>query len=226
MIGTYAVLAFFVFFALYPISQIVTVSLRSGDRLLSTSLAFHSRECIALPITAPLFADTAFLTWLRNSALVALRRDRSPAWRWPPSGATRSPGIAFPRTGFGAPERVCSSRRCFRPRCCLLPLYLVLIKLQLINSFLGVVLIYTATALPFLPVATEGLLRHDPDLAGGGRGHRRLHALADVPARDPAALHAGYRHHGAILIHDGVERIRRGRPCACRTPPCSRCPWA
>src|SRR5207245_4998393 len=31
----------------------------------------------------------------------------------------------------------------------LLPLYLILIKLSLINSYLGVVVIYTATALPF-----------------------------------------------------------------------------
>ena len=31
----------------------------------------------------------------------------------------------------------------------LLPLYLILIKLSLINSYLGVVIIYTATALPF-----------------------------------------------------------------------------
>ena len=31
----------------------------------------------------------------------------------------------------------------------LLPLYLILIKLSLINSYLGVIIIYTATALPF-----------------------------------------------------------------------------
>jgi len=31
----------------------------------------------------------------------------------------------------------------------LLPLYLILIKLGLINSYLGVIIIYTATALPF-----------------------------------------------------------------------------
>ncbi len=31
----------------------------------------------------------------------------------------------------------------------LLPLYLILIKLSLINSYLGVIIIYSATALPF-----------------------------------------------------------------------------
>jgi arabinogalactan oligomer/maltooligosaccharide transport system permease protein len=31
----------------------------------------------------------------------------------------------------------------------LLPLYVVLIKLQLLNSYLGIIIIYTATALPF-----------------------------------------------------------------------------
>jgi hypothetical protein len=31
----------------------------------------------------------------------------------------------------------------------LLPLYLILIKLHLLNSYLGVIVIYTATALPF-----------------------------------------------------------------------------
>src|SRR5690606_33061031 len=40
MAGAYAVLVAFAFLAVYPITRIVTISLRPGDQLLSTSLAF------------------------------------------------------------------------------------------------------------------------------------------------------------------------------------------
>ena len=145
MIGTYVVLVLFGFFALYPISQIVTVSLRSGDRLLSTSLAFLPENASFANYRA-LFADTAFLTWLRNSALVAFAVTVTGV------ALASIGGYALSRHRFRGRAGVLSGlliTQMFPATMLLLPLYLVLIKLQLINSFLGVVLIYTATALPF-----------------------------------------------------------------------------
>ena len=145
MIGTYVVLVLFGFFALYPISQIVTVSLRPGDRLLSTSLSFIP-ENASLANYRALFADTAFLTWVRNSTLVALAVTITGV------ALASIGGYALSRHQFRGRATVLSGllvTQMFPATMLLLPLYLVLIKLQLINSFLGVTLIYTATALPF-----------------------------------------------------------------------------
>lgn len=145
MIFTYGVLALFTFYALYPISQIVTVSLRPGDRLLSTSLAFIP-ENATFDNYVKLFTETKFLQWMGNSALVALAVTITGV------ALASTGGYALSRYRFRGRSSVLSGllvTQMFPATMLLLPLYLVLIKLQLINSYLGVVLIYSATALPF-----------------------------------------------------------------------------
>lgn len=145
MIFTYSVLALFTFYALYPISQIVTISLRPGDRLLSTSLAFIP-ENATFDNYLKLFTETKFLQWLRNSALVAFAVTITGV------ALASTGGYALSRHKFRGRSSVLSGllvTQMFPATMLLLPLYLVLIKLQLINSYIGVVLIYTATALPF-----------------------------------------------------------------------------
>jgi arabinogalactan oligomer / maltooligosaccharide transport system permease protein len=64
------VLAVFAFIAVYPITQIITISLRPSDRLLSTSLALipegDARKLPDAPVD-----ETPFLRWMANSLLVA-----------------------------------------------------------------------------------------------------------------------------------------------------------
>ena len=70
-IGAYAVLVLFAFIALFPVSRILTISLRPGDRLLSTSLELiPANATLANYVT--LLTETDFLRWLLNSSLVAL----------------------------------------------------------------------------------------------------------------------------------------------------------
>ena len=66
-------LALFVFtaFALYPISRIVTIALRPGDQLLSSSLAFIPRGATLANFRTLIF-ETQFLRWLGNSLLIAI----------------------------------------------------------------------------------------------------------------------------------------------------------
>ncbi len=148
MIGrvlTYVGLGLFTLYALYPVSQIFTISLRPGNRLLSTSLALIP-EGATLENFRVLFTKTDFLRWVGNSLLVAT--------------AVTITGVILASTGAYA-----LSRHRFRGRTktlnallvtqmfpatmVLLPMYLLLIALGLINSYLGVIIIYTATALPF-----------------------------------------------------------------------------
>src|SRR6266849_10341197 len=68
---THAVLVVFAIIAVYPIIQIVTISLRPSDKLLSTSLEII-RDVATLKSYVNLFTTQPFLLWMRNSALISL----------------------------------------------------------------------------------------------------------------------------------------------------------
>lgn len=145
IIGTYAVLIIFAAISIYPVSRIVTISLRPGDQLLSTSLALIP-DGASLRNYVHLLTETQFLRWMLNSLLVSL--------------VVTVTGVAFASTaGYGLSRYKFAGKgamlsgllvtQMFPATMLLLPLYVVLIKLHLLNSYLGIVIIYTATALPF-----------------------------------------------------------------------------
>jgi len=142
---THAFLVFFALATVYPILQIVTVSLRPGDQLYSTSLALIPPRATLDAYRIMLF-EKPFLRWMLNSFLVsvavtifgvtlastsayAFSRFRFPGWR---AGL-----YAFLLTQM------------FPATMTMLPLYVLLQKLGLINTYVGLVVAYTATALPF-----------------------------------------------------------------------------
>ncbi|MDL1893059.1 sugar ABC transporter permease, partial [Sphingobacteriales bacterium CHB3] len=143
--ATYIVLIIFCVIAVYPILQVVTISLRPSDRLLSTSLEIIP-ENATFDDYVKLFTDQPFLLWLWNSILV--------------SGVVTVTGVvlaamtgyAFSRFHFiGKKFGLLSllTTQMFPATMLLLPLYIMLIKLGLINTYFGVIIIYSATALPF-----------------------------------------------------------------------------
>lgn len=143
--ASYAVLIAFSLLAVYPVTRIITISLRPGDRLLSTSLDFIP-DGATLDNFRVLLTETQFLRWMLNSTLVAL--------------VVTVTGVAFASTAGYALSRYKFTGRgsmlsgllvtqMFPATMLLLPLYVVLIQLQLLNSYIGIVIIYTATALPF-----------------------------------------------------------------------------
>jgi arabinogalactan oligomer/maltooligosaccharide transport system permease protein len=142
---TYIVLIGFAVIAVYPVLQVVTISLRPADRLLSTSL-----EIIPANATwrnyIELFRDRPFLTWMENSLFVSLVVTVTGVV------LAAMTGYAFSRFRFiGKNIGLLSllTTQMFPATMLLLPLYIMLIKLGLINTYLGVIIIYTATALPF-----------------------------------------------------------------------------
>ncbi len=142
---SYAALFFFTLFALYPISRIVTIALRPGDQLLSSSLALIPHGATLANFRTLIF-DTPFLRWLGNSTLIALVVMITGV------ALASTAGYALSRFRFLGRSSTLNGllvTQMFPATMLLLPLYLILIKLSLINSYLGVIIIYSATALPF-----------------------------------------------------------------------------
>ena len=144
-VGGYAVLTLFAFIAVFPILNIITVSLRPSDQLLQRSLALIP-EGASLNNFRVLLHETAFLRWLGNSLLVSLVVTVTGV------ALASTAGYALSRFRFKGRKGALSGilvTQMFPATMLLLPLYIVLVRLGLINSYLGIVVIYTATALPF-----------------------------------------------------------------------------
>lgn len=142
---SYLTLLLFTIFALYPITRIITIALRPGDQLLSTSLAFIPAGATFASFRV-LLTETPFLRWLVNSTAIALAVTVTGV------ALASTAGYALSRFRFAGRGSILNGllvTQMFPATMLLLPLYLILIKLSLINSYLGVIIIYTATALPF-----------------------------------------------------------------------------
>ncbi len=142
---SYFALFVFTLFALYPISRIVTIALRPGDQLLSSSLALFPHGATLANFRIRIF-ETPFLRWLGNSTLIAVTVTLTGV------ALASTAGYALSRFRFLGRSSTLNGllvTQMFPATMLLLPLYLILIKLSLINSYLGVIIIYSATALPF-----------------------------------------------------------------------------
>lgn len=144
-IATYAVLGVAALIAVYPVLRIITISLRPGDQLLSTSLAIIP-ENYTFGNYVELLTETGFLRWMLNSLIVSFVVTVTGV------ALASTSGYALSRYKFRGKSPMLQGllvTQMFPATMLLLPLYVMLIKLQLLNSYLGIVVIYTATALPF-----------------------------------------------------------------------------
>lgn len=143
--ASYAVLVLFCLIAVYPVSQVLTVSLRPADRLLSTSLEIIPANA-TLDNYINLFTRTDFLRWMGNSVLVTLTVTLTGV------ALASTAGYGFSRFAFVGKKAALQSMlvtQMFPATMLLLPMYIMLVKLGLINSYLGIMIMYSATALPF-----------------------------------------------------------------------------
>ena len=138
-------LSIFTLGTVYPVLNIVGVSLREDNAFQTRSLAIIP-ENSGLYNYVQLFAATDFLLWLKNSLLV--------------SAAVTIIGVALASTCAYALSRyrfmgrnlgmmALLTTQMFPATMLLLPFFILLSKLGLINSYLGLVIIYSSTALPF-----------------------------------------------------------------------------
>jgi arabinogalactan oligomer / maltooligosaccharide transport system permease protein len=143
--ASYVVLVFFSLVALYPVWQIFNISLRPANRLLSTSLEFIPANASFANYVA-LFTERPFMLWMLNSTFIALTVTVTGV------ALASTCGYAFSRFSFIGKKIGMLSllvTQMFPATMLLLPMYIMLVKLHLINSFLGIVVMYSATALPF-----------------------------------------------------------------------------
>ncbi len=166
--ATYLFIIIFTLVAIYPILNVVSISLRPADKLLSTSLRIIP-ENATLNSYIQLFTSTLFLRWLFNSTFVSATVMLT--------GVTlaSTAGYALSRFRFFGKKAVMIGiliTQMFPATMLLLPLYIMLIKLHLLNSYLGLIIVYTSTALPFcvwqmkgyydtIPVSLEEAARID-----------------------------------------------------------------
>lgn len=144
LIGFLVALAFAVF-SLYPIVYVISVSLRGDQAFQSRTLDLFSANSTLQNYRVLLF-ETDFLIWLRNSVLV--------------SAAATLTGIALASTSAYALSRYrfigrkwilfsLLATQMFPATMLMLPFFIILSKLHLIDSFAGLFIIYASSALPF-----------------------------------------------------------------------------
>lgn len=141
----HAFLALFSFATIYPILQIVTVSLRPSDQLYSTSLALIPKGATLHAYHTMLF-EKDFLRWLGNSFTVSMAVTVF--------GVVLASTAAYAFSRFRFPGRQLGLysfllTQMFPATMLMLPLYVLMRYLHLLDTFAGLVVAYTATALPF-----------------------------------------------------------------------------
>jgi arabinogalactan oligomer/maltooligosaccharide transport system permease protein len=131
--------------AVYPVLRILSVSLRPGDRLLSTSLAIIPADA-TLEAYRTVLVDKEFLLWLWNSiaitagtAIVGVTLAATSAyafsrWRFP----GRSPGMIFLLATQMIPAPMM-----------IVPIFILATKLGLTETYRGLVIAYSVTSVPF-----------------------------------------------------------------------------
>ena len=130
---------------IYPILNIIGISLRKDNAFQSKSLAFISANS-GWDSYLKLLTETQFLIWLKNSIVISI--------------AVTILGVALASTSAYALSRYKFKGRqlgmtsllttqMFPATMLLLPFFIILSKLGLINSYLGLVIIYSSTALQF-----------------------------------------------------------------------------
>ncbi|MBI5647998.1 MAG: sugar ABC transporter permease [Ignavibacteriae bacterium] len=145
LVGVYAILTVFTAASVYPILQVFSISLRPQATLLSDSLAIIPDGATWDNYIA-LFRDQPFLHWVWNSLVVTI------AVMVVGVALASTAGYAFSRYRFPGKKAGLLSlliTQMFPATMLLLPLFIMMAKLNLTNTFLGLIVIYSSTALPF-----------------------------------------------------------------------------
>ena len=152
--------------AVYPVLRVLTVSLRPGDRLLSTDMSIIPPDATFESYRIVLF-DKPFLSWLWNSlaitiatAVIGVILAATSAYafsRWKFPG--RTVGLIFLLATQMIPAAML-----------MIPIYILAIKLGMVGTYKGLVIAYCVSAVPFSIWILKGYYDTIPiDLEEAGR---------------------------------------------------------
>jgi arabinogalactan oligomer/maltooligosaccharide transport system permease protein len=137
-------LIIFVIIAIYPVLRVFSISLRPTNALHTTELGLIPEGATLNSYYQVLF-ETEFFNWLKNSTIVALITTLLGI------SIASLAGYSFSRFKFWGRKTFLMFflvTQMFPATMLILPLYLMLARLNLINSYLGLIIMYTTTALP------------------------------------------------------------------------------
>ncbi len=141
----HAILLLFVAIALWPIHDVVSTSLRPGNQLRVVEFAWIPRDW-SLESYRRLLTEEPFLRWLGNSTLVAFAVTVTGVALASIGGYALS---RFRFVGRGSLMLAVLTTQMFPATMLLLPLYVMIAKLGLVNTYFGLTVFYVSTALPF-----------------------------------------------------------------------------
>ncbi len=145
LILIHAFLIIYCIISIYPVLRVISVSLRPGDRLLSTSLEIIPEDA-SLDSYVQLFTEKNFLVWMWNSltitvtvsfvgvALSATSAYAFSRWKFP----GRDVGLIFLLTTQMIPAGML-----------MIPLFILMVNLQFADTYYGILFAYSVTAVPF-----------------------------------------------------------------------------
>ncbi|MGD9636044.1 MAG: sugar ABC transporter permease [Pirellulales bacterium] len=164
----HAILLVFVAISVYPALSVLSVSIRPGNQLQSTDLSLLP-ENWSFHNYVSLFTKQPFLRWLGNSLLVATVVTLTGV------ALASIAGYACSRFRFVGRQSLLVAiltTQMFPATMLLLPLYILVAYFHLLDTYLGLMIFYTSTALPFciwqmkgfydtIPVSLEDAARVD-----------------------------------------------------------------
>lgn len=131
--------------SIFPVLRVLAISLRPGDRLMSTDLAIIPPDATLESYRIILF-EKPFLSWLWNSAVITIATAligvilaataayAFSRWKFP----GRSVGLVF----LLATQMIPASML-------MIPIYILAIQLDLVGTYTGLVIAYCTTSIPF-----------------------------------------------------------------------------
>lgn len=141
----YSILIIMSIVTLYPMLNVLSISLRPNDVLFSTSIKIIPEGATLDNYRHALF-ESPLGTWLKNSFIISILTAIIGVV------VAASAGYSFSRFKFYGRKTgmmMFLVTQMFPAPMLLLPTYIILVRLGLLNKFLGLLIPYTATAIPF-----------------------------------------------------------------------------
>lgn len=142
---SHAVLWLAVVIAVFPVSRIITISLRPGNRLLSSDLAIIPSDA-TFENYYKIFTQKPFLQWIYNSLAITVTTSFI--------GVILASTAAYAFSRYKFPGRKSGllflmMTQMIPAAMLILPIYLILTQTGLLNTYAGMVIAYSVTTLPF-----------------------------------------------------------------------------